>query len=62
MEKPDPDKIKGPGGLTLRQIHAQVKLGAAREQLPRAQGKPAQARTSWQRLARYAKDKIRGKS
>ena len=26
MEELDPDKLKGPGGLTLRQIHQQVKL------------------------------------
>jgi hypothetical protein len=31
MSNDDPDKLKGPGGLTIRQIHEQVKKGVERE-------------------------------
>jgi len=30
MAENDPDKLKGPGGLTLRQIHQQVQKSVAR--------------------------------
>jgi hypothetical protein len=30
-ENNDPDKLKGPGGLTLRQIHEQVRTSVARD-------------------------------
>jgi hypothetical protein len=29
----DPDKLKGPGGLTLREIHEQVQKSAARDRV-----------------------------
>ena len=32
----DPDKLKGPGGLTLRQIHEQVKQSAERDRQARS--------------------------
>jgi len=30
MAENDPDKLKGPGGLTLRQVHEQVRKSVAR--------------------------------
>lgn len=64
MTKPDPDKLKGPGGLTLREIHAQVKLSTARDRLARIQKKSAQtiSPNRWQRFVRYVWDKNKGKS
>ena len=62
MTESDPDKLKGPGGLTLRQIHAQVKRSAARDRQARAQNKPAQKFNRWQRFVRYVWDKNKGKS
>ena len=31
MAENDPDKLKGPGGLTLRQVHEQVQKSVARD-------------------------------
>jgi hypothetical protein len=55
MTKPDPDKYKGPGGLTLRQIHAQVKLSTSHDRLARVRTKSPQAISvgRWQRFVRY---------
>jgi hypothetical protein len=53
-EKPDPDKLKGPGGLTLRQIHEQVQKSLERDrnaQATRNSGAPPGSR--WQRWVRY---------
>jgi hypothetical protein len=36
--KPDPDKLKGPGGMSMRELHELVKQSAARD---RAAGKAA---------------------
>ena len=59
--KPDPDKLKGPGGLTMRQLHELVKQSAARD---RAAGKVSNKLTPkpnrWQRFVRYVWDKKRG--
>ncbi len=64
MTKPDPDKLKGPGGLTLRQIHEQVKLSTARDRLASMQKKSVQTinLNRWQRFVRYVWDKSKGKS
>lgn len=62
MTESDPDKLKGPGGLTLRQIHAQVKQSVAHDRQARAQNKPAQKFNRWQRFVRYVWDKNKGKS
>ncbi|SCX82400.1 hypothetical protein SAMN05216420_10111 [Nitrosospira sp. Nl5] len=43
MTKPDPDKLKGPGGLALRPVHAQVKLSTSRDRLARVQKRSPQA-------------------
>jgi hypothetical protein len=57
MEEPDPDKSKGPGGLTLRQIHEQVKLSTARDQQDRTLKKSSQPVGPWQRLVRHLRNK-----
>ena len=54
----DPDKLKGPGGLTLRQIHEQVQKSVARD---RAQLKTTNAlaakQNRWQRFVRFVWDR-----
>lgn len=61
MPNDDPDKLKGPGGLTLRQIHDQVKRSAERDRLAqRAQNRLAQPQSRWQRFVRYVWDRKRG--
>jgi hypothetical protein len=53
-DKPDPDKLEGPGGLTLRQIHEQVQKSLERdrkEQTTRNAVAPPKGR--WQRWVRY---------
>jgi hypothetical protein len=57
MEESDPDKLKGPGGLTLRQIHEQVKLSTARDQQERTLTESSQTHHRWYRLLRYVRDK-----
>lgn len=61
MTEPDPDKLKGPSGLTLRQIHVQVKQSVAYDRQVHAQNKPAQKCNRWQRFVRYVWDKNKGK-
>ena len=64
--KNDPDKLKGPspelrtgpGGLTLRQIHEQVKRSVERDrQAEKTANKLAQKQNRWQRFARYVWDR-----
>ena len=54
-QKPDPGKLKGRGGLTMRQIHEQVKKSAMRDQQapPGKTGTRAQKDGRWQRFMRY---------
>ncbi len=53
-DKPDPDKLKGPGGLTMRQIYEQVQKSAARDREAQAERSvPAQPQSRWQRVVRY---------
>ena len=60
--KPDPDKLKGPGGLSMRELHEQVKASRARDlQSAKSANKLAQPQSRWQRFARYVWDKNRGK-
>jgi hypothetical protein len=55
MSNDDPDRLKGPGGLTIRQIHEQVKKSVARNRAARKPGNPlAQQQSRWQRFIRYA--------
>ena len=56
--KNDPDKLKGPGGLTLRQIHEQVKRSIERDrQAEKTANKLAQKQNRWQRFVRYVWDR-----
>jgi len=43
MAENDPDKLKGPGGLTLRQIHEQVRKSVARDREAQKMKNPARA-------------------
>ena len=56
-EKPDPEKIKGPGGLNMRELHELVKQSHARDQAGRTPNKLKQPQNRWQRLVRYVWDK-----
>jgi hypothetical protein len=58
MNPDDPDKLKGPGGLTLRQVHELVKQSAARDkQAEKSRNALAQKQSRWQRVVRYIWDK-----
>ena len=58
MTDNDPDKLKGPGGLSLRQVHEQVRKSVARDaQAQRA--RHVQPASRWQRFVRYVWDKKR---
>jgi hypothetical protein len=58
-DKPDPEKIKGPGGLNMRELHELVKQGHARDQAGPTPNKLKQPQNRWQRLVRYVWDKKR---
>jgi hypothetical protein len=54
----DPDKLKGPGGLTLRQIHERVKESVTRDREARKlKNQLAQKPNRWQRFVRYVWDR-----
>jgi hypothetical protein len=58
MPENDPDKLKGPGGLTLRQIHEQVRKSVERDREAQNMNKPVvRERGHWQRLVRYLRDR-----
>ena len=60
MPDDDPDKLKGPGGMTMRQIHEQVKRSAERDrQAQVTQNKLTQPQSRWQRFVRYVWDRKR---
>ncbi len=51
---PDPDKLKGPGGLTLRQIHEQAQKSVERDrEAQAARNSIAPQESRWQRWTRY---------
>jgi hypothetical protein len=60
-DKPDPGKLKGPGGLNMRELHELVKKSHARDQAGKPHNKLAQPQNRWQRLVRYVWDKNRGR-
>jgi hypothetical protein len=61
-DRPDPEKLKGPGGLTLREIHEQTKKSVARDRDDaKARNALAQKETRWQRVVRFVWDKNRGR-
>jgi hypothetical protein len=50
----DPDKLKGPGGMSLRQIHEQVQKSVQRDrEAQTAHNSPAPPQSRWQRWVRY---------
>ena len=56
MSNDDPDKLKGPGGLTLRQIHEQVRKSVERDNAnarEKTRNALAQKHSRWQRFVRY---------
>ena len=60
-KKPDSDKIKGPGGSTMRELHERIKQSHRRDQSAGKQhNKLSQPQNRWQRIARYVWDKKRG--
>jgi hypothetical protein len=61
MAQHDPDKLKGPGGLTLRQVHEQVRKSVERDRDAQKMRNPlAQKSSRWQRFMRYVWDRKRG--
>ena len=60
MPEDDPDKLKGPGGLTLRQVHEQVRKSVARDREAQGLNEPlAQKQSRWQGFVRYLRDRTR---
>ncbi len=60
-KKPDPEKLKGPGGLTMHELHERVKKSHQRDQTAaKTQNKLAQPQNRWQRAIRYVWDKKKG--
>ena len=58
MAQHDPDKLKGPGGLTLRQVHEQVRKSVERDrEAQKMKNQLAQKPGRWQR---YVWDRKRG--
>ena len=57
----DPDKLKGPGSISMRELHELVKKSHARDQTQRTQNKLNEPRNRWQRFVRYVWDKKRGR-
>ena len=59
MSEEDPDRLKAPGGLTLRQVHKLVKESAERDREAQLKTKNALAQKTnrWQRFVRYVWDK-----
>jgi len=49
----DPDELKGPGGMTLRQIHEQVQRSVQRDREAQAAHNAIAPKTRWQRWVRY---------
>lgn len=62
MSADDPDKLKGPGGLTMRQILLQTQKSVARDREAALKTRNAllQKNGRWQRFVRYVWDKKRG--
>jgi hypothetical protein len=61
-KKTEPGKIKGPGGLSMSELHELVKKTHARDQPSGKQhNKLREPQNRWQRTARYGWDKNRGR-
>ena len=60
MSDDDPDEVKGPGGMTLRQIHELVQKSAERDRQAQVAPNPLrQPQNRWQRFVRYVWDRKR---
>ncbi len=58
---PSPDSIRGPGGLTLRQVFEQVQKSRARDrEAAKMRNALAQKQGRWQRFMHYVWDKKKG--
>ncbi len=61
-DKPDPDKLQGPGGIPMRELHELVKRSAERDRkFAKTHDKLKQPQNRWQRFVRYVWDKNRGR-
>ncbi|MSQ53525.1 MAG: hypothetical protein EXR28_16790 [Betaproteobacteria bacterium] len=62
LAEDDPDKLKGPGGLSMRQILEQTKKSMAhdRDAALKTRNALLQRNGRWQRFVRYVWDKKRG--
>jgi hypothetical protein len=61
MAENDPDKLKGPGGLTMRKVHEQVRKSVERDlEAQKMRNQLAQKPNRWQRFVRYVWDRKRG--
>ena len=61
-KKPNPERIKGPGGMNMRELHERVKQSYQRDEATSKQhNKLAQPQNRWQRFVRYVWDKNRGR-
>jgi len=55
MSEQDPDKLKGPGEMPIRQVHDQVRKSVQRDREAQKTRNPlTQPQTRWQRFVRYA--------
>ncbi len=63
MSEQDPDKLKGPGGMPIRQVHDQVRKSVERDREAQLKTRNAlvQRASRWQRFVRYVWDKYRGR-
>ena len=62
MPEDDPDKLMGPGGLTLRKIHEQVQKSVALDRAAQTmtmKDAPAKKQSRWQRFVRWVWDRKR---
>jgi hypothetical protein len=61
-KKPEPGSIKGPGGMSMSELHALVKKSHARDQATsKHSNKLKEPQNRWQRFVRYTWDKNRGR-
>jgi hypothetical protein len=61
MADDDPDLLKGPGGLTLREVHEQVRKSVERDlEAQKTRSELAQTQSWWQRFVRYVRARKRG--
>jgi hypothetical protein len=69
MAEDDPDQLKGPGGLTMRELHEQVQKSVARDKRTSGEAqkmrnqlaqKPSRWRRAFSFLLRYVQDRKRG--